>query len=91
MDNLMLVSPKLEYEKEAIEYVNEFIENNSHVNGSAGLPRYIDKYKEWLKKIEDELKIDQKEQNKILRSTFFAIRKNDKRIIGIINIRHGLN
>jgi predicted acetyltransferase len=39
MDNLLLVSPKLEYEKEAIEYVNEFIENNSHVNGSAGLPR----------------------------------------------------
>ncbi|MCF6465341.1 hypothetical protein [Clostridium sp. Cult2] len=43
-----------EYEKEVFEYIQEFIEYNSEINGTGGLDRY-DNYNEWLLKIEKDL------------------------------------
>ena len=87
MNNLKLIYPTMEYEIEAKEYINEFIEYGSEPNGCAGLKRYLNDYDAWLTKInEDKSKMD-----KIPASTYFAIREYDKKIIGTINIRHGIN
>ena len=91
LDRLILMSPKVENEREAEEFIKEFVENNSHINGSAGLSRYVGNYTGWLKKLKDDLNINENNQDKIPATTLFAIRKDDQKIIGTISIRHKLN
>ena len=42
MEKLKHVKPSKEYEQEALEYINEFYEYNSDINGTGGLQRYLD-------------------------------------------------
>jgi predicted acetyltransferase len=91
VDKLVLISPGIEYKKDAQEYIKEFIENHSEINGSGGLHRYINDYKNWLKKIKDDININANETDKVPANTFFAVRDHDKKIIGMVNIRHKLN
>lgn len=51
MTDIRLIVPSKEYEKAAFEYIKEFIEYNSEINGTGGLQRY-DNYDEWLIKVE---------------------------------------
>ena len=90
MENIVLISPTIENENEANEFVKEFLEDNSHINGSSGLPKYIDNYKSWLEKIQNESNIDENRSDRVPSSTFFAVRRGDNKIIGIVNIRHKL-
>lgn len=90
MEKLYLVKPSLEYEKQAIEYIREFYEYNSEINGSGGLDRYIDDYNEWLKKIEEDKQRIPNEE-KVPAETYFLVRYNDNKVIGMINIRLVLN
>ncbi len=85
-----LVEPNIKHKEQAIEYINEFSKNNSSINGVGGLDRYLNDYKEWLIKLEDD-KNRIPDENKVPAETFFLIRENDNRIIGMINIRLVLN
>ncbi len=90
MEKLYLVKPSLEYEKQAIQYIQEFREYNSEINGSGGLDRYLDNYKGWLDKLEEDyIRIPNEE--KVPAETYFLVRKIDNKIIGMINIRLELN
>ena len=46
-----LVKPTMEYKEKAIEFINEFYEYNSEINGVGGLYRYLDDYEGWLEKL----------------------------------------
>ena len=50
MSDLKLVFPSEEREREAIEYVNEFIEYDSKNHGCGGLDRYAEDYSRMVKK-----------------------------------------
>ncbi len=63
MTDVKLISSSKEYEKEAFEYIQEFVEYNSEINGAGGLDRY-DNYDEWLLKIERD-KVESIEKIKI--------------------------
>lgn len=90
MEKLYLVKPSLEYEKQATQYIQEFHEYNSEINGSGGLDRYLDNYKGWLDKLEEDyIRIPNEE--KVPAETYFLVRKIDNKIIGMINIRLELN
>ena len=90
MVDIALVSPTKEYEKEAFEYIQEFLDYDSEINGTGGLNRYHN-YDEWLLKLEKDLDFQNIPENKVPANTYFLIRKLDNRIIGMINIRHRLN
>lgn len=90
MNDVKLVSPSKEYEKEAFEYIQEFLEYNSEINGTGGLDRYDD-YDEWLLKIEKDLDLPNIPKGKVPANTYFFVRTLDNKIIGMINIRHKLN
>ncbi len=90
MNYVKLVSPSKEYEKEAFEYIQEFLEYNSEINGTGGLDRYED-YDEWLLKIEKDLDLPNIPEGKVPANTYFFVRTLDNKIIGMINIRHKLN
>lgn len=90
MNDVKLISPSKEYEKEAFEFIQEFLEYNSEINGTGGLDRYDD-YDEWLLKIEKDLDLPNIPGGKVPANTYFFVRTSDNKIIGMINVRHKLN
>jgi predicted acetyltransferase len=90
INNYRLIIPTAEYEASAFDYINEFRQHNSKINGTGGLDRYND-YHEWLLKLARDLDIANIRDGRVPANTYFFIRKSDKRIIGMINIRHKLN
>lgn len=89
-----LEEPSIKRKEEAIEYINEFIINNSKINGVGALDKYLKErnYEEWLGYLK---KTEGKEYAYSLgfvpANTYFMIRKEDDKLIGIINLRHELN
>lgn len=90
MDRLELVKPTPEYKEAALDYINEFLQYNSNINGVVGLNRYLDNYEGWLVKIEEDKNRIPNEE-KVPALTYFLTRKSDNRIVGMINIRLILN
>lgn len=90
MEKFYLEIPTKFRGNDAIEYINEFYKYNSAINGTGGLQRFLDNYDGWLSKLqEDHDRIPNEE--KVPARTYFLIRSNDKKIVGMINIRLSLN
>lgn len=90
MEKFYLEIPTIKRKKEAIKYIEEFQIFNSDINGVGGLDRFLNDYDGWLEKLEEDYnRIPNKE--KVPARTYFLIRKDDNRIIGMINIRLALN
>jgi len=85
-----LIAPSKKFERQAFEYIQEFLKHNSEINGTAGLNRY-DNYDEWLLKLEKSLDIANIPEDKVPGNTYFFFRTEDSKIIGMITIRHKLN
>ena len=83
------VEPNISYKDKAIDFVEEFKRNNSKIHGGGNIGKYLETstYEEWLKYIEKQR---QPRTNGVPDETYFLVNENDN-IIGIINIRLGLN
>lgn len=90
MEELVLVTPSKKYEEQAINYIREFYQYNSNINGTGGLDRYFNNYASWLLKLEADRKTVFS-QRKVPAETFFLVRTTDDKIVGMINIRLALN
>ena len=90
MEKFKHVKPQIEHERQAIEYINEFYKYNSKINGVGGFDKYLENYSTWLQKLDEDIKREPTEE-KVPSETFFLIRKNDNKIVGMINIRLELN
>ena len=90
MEKLMHVIPSEKHENDAMDYINEFYKYNSKINGEGGLDSYLDDYSGWLKKLEKDRKQIANEK-RVPTETYFLVRENDNRIVGMINIRYNLN
>lgn len=89
MDELALVLPSMEWEKQAEDYRRSYFENGEeHINGSSAMERYPG-YREWLDRVNDLRKLPASEEQ-TQATTFFAVRKGDGRIVGTIQVRHRL-
>lgn len=88
MEYLYYEVPSLERKEDAIEYIKEHLEYNSRINGSGGLDRYLDDYEGWLEHLENSKKPT---EDRVPGLTYFLVRDNDKKIIGMVNIRLYLN
>ena len=44
MDKLFLEVPTIDRKQDALNYINEFIEHGSQINGTGGLNKYLDNY-----------------------------------------------
>ncbi len=90
MERFYFERPGISRKEDAIEYINEFYEYNSDINGSGGLHRFLDDYEGWLKKIDEDSKREVSEEH-VPALSYFLVRENDKRIVGMISIRLALN
>ena len=90
---MKLVFPSIAYKEKAIEFINEFNEYNSDINGSGALDGYLENstYEEWIKKVLADIDIANIPQPRVPALTYFYVREEDDKIIGMINIRLALN
>lgn len=86
---MRLLRPSIEYKEQVLEYKNEFIENGDDLAGTSYLERY-DVYEEWMKFVSNNEK-DSTKHTDVTASVFLAIREEDNKLVGMINIRHTLN
>ena len=85
------IEPNIFYKEKAIDFVEEFKKNNSKIHGGGGIARYLENstYEEWLKYIEQQKQI-KTDESRVPDETYFLVDEEDN-IVGIINIRLGLN
>lgn len=89
MNDLFLEIPTKEREQDAMDFIIEFYANGSVINGTGSLDRYINLYDKWLEKL--DIDINNPKEGRVRSNTYFAVRKNDNKIVGMVNIRHSLN
>ncbi len=89
--NIKLVRPTIELKVKALDYRQEHFNNNELIINGSELFDKINSYEEWLEKVNNNSKIETVDPNWVLTDTFFAIREEDNKIIGIIDLRHTLN
>ena len=90
MEKFYLEIPSLKRKEEIIAYLNEFVLYNSDINGSGFLDKILEGYsfEECLDKcLNMQYQEYAKKLNRLQSKTFLLIRKNDNKIIGMLNIR----
>ena len=90
---MKLVYPKSEYKEKASEFISEFYEYDSEINGSGALDYYLDEfsYEEWLDKVQKDIDMANIAPGRVPALTYFYVREEDDRIVGMINLRLTLN
>jgi predicted acetyltransferase len=90
---MKLVFPNLLYKENAIDFINEFYEYKSEINGSGALDKYLrdSTYEEWLNKLYADIDIANIPKPRVPALTYFYVSEDDEKIIGMINIRLALN
>lgn len=72
MEKFCLEEPCIKRKKDAIEFINEFYEYKSDINGTGGLQRYLDNYESWLDKLEEDYNRIPNETKVPARTYFFC-------------------
>lgn len=91
MERFFLERPSIERKKEIIEFINEFVEYNSDINGAGSLDKILEGYT-FEEALERCLNMEIKGFSERCQSkTFLLIRENDNKIVGSINVRWNLN
>jgi predicted acetyltransferase len=94
MEKFYYESPSLERKDEIKEFLDEFIEYGSKINGSGGLDQIYEgltieeSIEQCLKKSDEEYA---KSIGKCPGKTFLLIREEDNKIVGSLNLRWNLN
>lgn len=90
---MKLVFPTIEYKEKAIEFIQEFYDNNSEINGSGSLDSFLQDstYEEWLKKVLSDIDIANIQKPRVPALTYFYVREEDDFVVGMVNIRLSLN
>lgn len=93
MEKFYLEEPTIERKNDASEFLDEFVKFSSELNGFGALEKNLDgwTYEECLSEMKKRKDKDYAYSiNRCPSKTFFFIRKNDNKIIGIINIRYNI-
>ncbi|MBQ1496377.1 MAG: GNAT family N-acetyltransferase [Bacilli bacterium] len=91
MERFFLERPSIERKEEIIEYINEFVQYNSDINGAGSLDKILEGYT-FEEALERCLNMEIKGFSERCQSkTFLLIRENDNKIVGTINVRWNLN
>lgn len=94
IEKFYLENPSMERKNDVIEYMNEHVKYNSAINGTGSFDHVLEDetYEECMDRY---YKIQDNEYAKSIDrcpgKTYFLIRKNDNKLIGMINIRHHLS
>ena len=95
MNKFYLEKPSIKRKEEAIDYINEHIKYNSLMSsGTGSMDKFLKEstYEKWLEELE------KKSNNEYMNNlgwapslTYFFIRKDDNKIIGMLNLRYNIS
>lgn len=88
---ICLVRPTLELKEEALAYREEHFQYGEEIIYGSELFDKTESYEEWLASVTRNTDPATVNENWVVTDTFFAVRKSDGRIVGIIDLRHTLN
>ena len=94
MEKFYLELPSMERKDEIIDYINEFVEYGSNVNGTGSLDKILEGYtfEEALERCLNMAKKEYAEKvGRCQGKTFLLVRESDNKIVGTINVRWNLN
>jgi len=89
MDDIRLVYPQMKH-KESIERYKNDMRNDAMLHGTSGLEE-SSSIENWIKKCDDNRKGKNLPEGYVPATTFIAIRKSDRKVVGSIQIRHSLS
>ena len=93
IEKFYLENPSMERKNDVIEYINEHVKYNSDINGTGSFDHVLEgeTYEECMDRYYKIQDIDCAYSiDRCPGKTYFLIRKNDNKLIGMINIRHHL-
>ena len=95
MEKFHLELPSIGRKNDALKYIEEFYEYGSQIHGTGSLDRALKKgktYEEWL---DNNIKLHDEsyalEKGLVPSYTYFFVREDDNKIVGMIDLRLGLN
>ncbi len=84
---LNLIFPSIEHKQQVMGYLKEHLDiGDTMLNGAGGLERFAS-FEEWLEKINNDTDINKIPEGRVPSWLYLAIRKSDKRMVGIVQIR----
>ena len=90
MKNIRLIRPTLELKEKALEFRQEFFDNNEMIINGSELFDKTESYEEWIRSVTDNTDAKTVNPNWVVTDTFFAIDEANT-VVGIIDLRHTLN
>ncbi len=91
MNLLNLVFPTLAHKEAVLDYRQEFLNHFESVIPGGAFLDSIDSYEKWLTQIEKCATLDTVPSDLVFSETFLAIRPDDQKIVGMIQLRYFLN
>ena len=89
MSRLYLRFPRLEDKEKVLEFKEEFLASGQKIAGFSGLDKMD--FEEWLEKLKVDLSKETCGEGRVPATHFLAIRHEDDKLIGMVQVRHELN
>ena len=90
MESLLLIRPTAEYAEEIAAYREEFLRCGSSMDGCGPLRRIADPL-EYLAETERYTREETLPEGKVLATQFFYVRQSERKIVGMLQVRHYFN
>ena len=87
---ISLIRPSKEYESQASDFKQEFLDNGERIINGSELLDQTDSYDDWLSSVTNNASPETADPNWVVTDIFFAV-DEDNRLVGIIDLRHTLN
>ena len=87
---LKLIEPTMEFDKEIQAYRSEFLSNESSMDGCGAL-RHFEKTADWLAVLKACKHLETVPKDMVPATLYICVREEDRRVVGMIQIRHVLN
>lgn len=90
MDSIKLIRPDSHYKDALLEYCEEFLTAHETIHGSGGLERFAS-FEEWLKACVEGEHEETTPEGRVPATQYLAVREQDSKLVGMIQVRHFLN
>ena len=89
-ESVKLIEPTMEYKEEIQAFRQEFLTAGGSMDGCGSLRR-CDNIQDWIHQVESMKKVETTPPNLVPMTQYIYVRESDRKIVGVIQIRHYFN
>ncbi len=90
IEQFILIKPSAEYAEQIKEYRGEFLDTGDSMDGTGSLRRFEDPLG-FIQKCTDYESPETLPEGRVIATQFMLVRKNDGKVLGMLQVRHYLN